>query len=158
MKKQQRRVYKSLSAIRKAERVRPLARSELLRLIDAEWSQCIRERDGLICQVTHKHCPPGVKPGYGNAAHLIPKSQCPFHLRYDLRNGIWMEWSRHMAFDGLCAGRRIPARQAYIWGVLARTKPDVFQYLTSCEWRADKKPVKIRELREKLEELRRWTQ
>lgn len=150
-----RRTYKTVRAILKAERKHALRPSELTRLLDAEWSRCIRERDRHICQITGKLAYPGVQPGMGNAAHLIPKSQAPFHLKYDLRNGIWMEWLTHMEFDGLLAGRRRPARQSYVWGVIARTRPEVFEYLTSQNWRGDEKPVSVHTMRAKLEELRR---
>jgi len=147
---------KTVSAIRKAEGQRPLRRPELIKMLDVEWSRCIRERDEYICQITGKYCEPGCQPGQGNAAHLIGKGQAPFHLKYDLRNGLWMEWQLHMEFDGLLAGKRRPARQSLVWGWLARNRPEDFAYLTGSPWKANIANVPIHELREKLEELRAW--
>ena len=100
---------------------------------------------------------PGIGPGTGQAAHLLPRQDVPFWLRYDPRIVVWLEGEVHAAFDGRLGRGRKAANQALVWGKLAKEQPDVFELLTGTDWKHRAgQTVPIYELREKLEALREW--
>lgn len=147
---------KTVPAIRKAEAAgETLDRTQLKKLLRAELSRVVRERDELRCYVTGRECPPGAYgPGNGQCAHLIPINQLPPEYRYDPRLCVWLETTIHSDFDGRTHYGKKPANQARVWGILAQRDPELFEFVTSLPKSQAGDKVPIHELRDQLERLR----
>lgn len=142
-------------AIRKVESERNLKAPELKKLLRETLSKVCRIRDKYTCFMTGRVCPPGITPGTGQAAHLIPINDLPPEYRYDPRVVVWMEGATHSNFDGRTRFGQKTANQAAVWGKLARVNPELFIWLTGLPKANGQDRVKTQDLRDQLAKLRK---
>lgn len=129
--------------------------TELKKLLRAELSQRVRERDGLRCYVCGARCEPGILAYQGQAAHLRPINSLPPAYRYDPRVCKWMCGKDHAEFDGNTGKGRKAAFQLPVWHKLQTEEPELYAWVLNLPKAVGRDRVSVVDLRERLEELRR---